>query len=436
MKKTFIITGIIVVGTFILLYVFNRLTTKASITYQYTEVQKGEFEIALTTTGELIPERTVDIKGPLFDANGDIRSMNIKIQDLIPEGTVVKKGDFVATLDRTELNNNLKDAYDFLTTLKTNLEMKLLDTAITMNDIRDLIKNQKFTVEEAKMTFRNSKYEPPTTLRQAEIELDKAQRVLEQRERNYIRRAAQARTDIYNQNYWVSRVSKRVKEFEDVLAGFTITAPSSGMVIYKKERRGGKRKIGSMINPMDRVVATLPDLTSMLSTAYINEIDISKIKPGQKVNITIEAFPKKRYDGVVSAVAKIGEKLPNTDDKVFEVQIKIDGSDLALRPSMTTGNKITINTFHDVVFIPIECVQAGVDSIPFVYKKNGTKQIVLLGESNEKHIIIEKGLDPGTILYLNTPEKPEEFKMVGQDLVPVLKERERIKRIENEKYRK
>lgn len=436
MKKTFIITGIIVVGAFILLYVFNRLTTKASITYQFTEVQKGEFEIALTTTGELIPERTVDIKGPLFDANGDIRSMNIKIQDLIPEGTVVKKGDFVATLDRTELNNNLKDAYDFLTTLKTNLEMKLLDTAITMNDIRDLIKNQKFTVEEAKMTFRNSKYEPPTTLRQAEIELDKAQRVLEQRERNYIRRAAQARTDIYNQNYWVSRVSKRVKEFEDVLAGFTITAPSSGMVIYKKERRGGKRKIGSMINPMDRVVATLPDLTSMLSTAYINEIDISKIKPGQKVNITIEAFPKKRYDGVVSAVAKIGEKLPNTDDKVFEVQIKIDGSDLALRPSMTTGNKITINTFHDVVFIPIECVHAGVDSIPFVYKKNGTKQIVLLGESNEKHIIIEKGLDPGTILYLNTPEKPEEFKMVGQDLVPVLKERERIKRIENEKYRK
>jgi len=436
MKKTFIITGIIVVGTFILLYVFNRLTTKASITYQYTEVQKGEFEIALTTTGELIPERTVDIKGPLFDANGDIRSMNIKIQDLIPEGTVVQKGDFVATLDRTELNNNLKDANDFLITLKTNLEMKLLDTAITLNDIRDIIKNQKFTVEEAKMTLRNSKYEPPTTLRQAEIELDKAQRVLEQRERNYVRRSAQARTDIYNQNYWVSRVSKRVKEFEDVLAGFTVTAPSSGMVIYKKERRGGKRKVGSMINPMDRVVATLPDLTSMLSTAYINEIDISKIKPGQKVNITIDAFPKKRYDGVVTAVAKIGEKLPNTDDKVFEVQIKIDGSDMALRPSMTTGNKITISTFHNVVFIPIECVQAGVDSIPFVYKKNGTKQVVLLGESNEKHIIIEKGLDPGTILYLNTPEKPEEFKMVGQDLIPVLKERERIKRIENEKYRK
>ena len=87
--------------------------------------------------------------------------------------------------------------------------------------------------------------------------------------------------------------------------------------------------------------------------------------------------------------------MPNTNDKVFEVQIKIDGSDPVLRPSMTTGNKIMIKTMKDAVYIPIECVQAGIDSIPFVYKKNGTKQIVLLGESNEKNVIIEKGLESG-----------------------------------------
>jgi HlyD family secretion protein len=314
--------------------------------------------------------------------------------------------------------------------------MKLLDTAVVLNDIRDEIKNQKFAVEEAAMTLHNSKFEPPTVIREAEIRLDKAQRVLEQRERSYTRKLAQNRTDIYNQNYWVNRIAKRVKDIEDVLAGFTITAPSYGMVIYKRDWRGTKRKTGSSINPMDRVVATLPDLTSMISKTFVNEIDVSKVKPGQKVNITIDAFPKKRYDGVVFTVAKIGEKLPNTNDKVFEVQIKIDGSDPALRPSMTTGNKISINTFHDVVSIPIEAVQAGADSIPFVYKKNGTKQIVLLGESNEKNIIIEKGLDPRTMLYLNTPEKPEEFKLNGQELIPVLKDREKVKRIENEKYRK
>ena len=42
----------------------------------------------------------------------DIRFFNIKIQDLIPEGTVVKEGDYIATLDRTDLNNSLKDAQE------------------------------------------------------------------------------------------------------------------------------------------------------------------------------------------------------------------------------------------------------------------------------------------------------------------------------------
>jgi HlyD family secretion protein len=187
---------------------------------------------------------------------------------------------------------------------------------------------------------------------------------------------------------------------------------------------------------MDRVVATLPDLSSMISKTFVNEIDVSKIKTGQKVNITIDAFPEKRYAGTVSYVANIGEKLPNTDDKVFEVQIKIDGSDPSLRPSMTTGNKIVINTFRDALYIPTECVQAGIDSIPYVYSKNGNKRIVLLGQSNEKNVIIEKGLEPGTILYLNSPENPEGFKLVGKDLIPVLKEREKVRKIEDEKYMK
>ena len=280
------------------------------------------------------------------------------------------------------------------------------------------------------MTLRNSKYEPPTTIRQAEIELDKAQRVLEQRERGYTKVLAQNRTDIYNQKYWISRVTKRVNDLEELLAGFIITAPSSGMVVYKKEWNGNKRKVGSTINPFDRVVAILPDLSTMFSKTYISEIDINKIKPGQKVDVTIDAFPKKAFPGSVFYISKIGEKLPNTDDKVFEVQIKIEGSDPLLRPSMTTGNKIVLKTLNNVVFIPIECVQTGIDSIPYVYTKNGTKQIVLLGESNEKNIIIEKGLKPGETLYLNRPEKPEKFKLSGAELIPVLKEREKVKQSE------
>jgi HlyD family secretion protein len=435
MKKTFIVTAVIF-AAFMVLYVFNKLTSKTDTSDLFTEVNKGEFEIAVTTTGELLAEKSIEIKGPEIAMGRDIHSTHIRIQDLIPEGTIVKEGDYVATLDRTELNNNLKDESERLKTLQANLEMKLLDTAVVLNDRRDEIKNQRFIVEEAAIALRNSKYEPPTTIRQAEIELDKSQRVLEQRERGYIRRLAQSRNDIYNMKYWISRVTRRVNDLEEVLSGFVVKAPASGMIIYKREWSGNKRKVGSTINPFDRVIATLPDLSSMISKTYVNEIDVSKIKAGQKVNITVEAFPEKAYTGTVSYVANIGEKLPNTSDKVFEVQIKIDGSDPLLRPSMTTGNKIGIKTIAAAVYIPIECIQAGVDSIPFVYKKNGIKQIVLPGESNEKHIIIEKGLEPGTMLYLNNPEKSEKFRLAGEDLIPVLKERGKLRKAEYERYRK
>ena len=427
MKKTLITTCIVVVAAFIVLYVLNKVTSKKNPTEFYTAVQKGQFEISVSSSGELMAEKSVDIKGPEIAMGRDIRFFNIKIQDLIPEGTVVKEGDYIATLDRTDLNNSLKDAQDLQTTLQTTLNMKLLDTAVALNDLRDEIKNQRFTVQEATMTLHNSKYEPPPTIRQAEIELDKAQRSLEQLQRSYTQKIAQNKADIINQNYWVNKVSRRVKDIEEVLAEFTVEAPASGMVIYKREWSGSKRKVGSMINPFDRVVATLPDLTSMLSKTYVNEIDVSKMKIGQNVNITIDAFPKKRYNGIVSFVANVGEKLLNTNDKVFEVQIKVEGSDAELRPSMTTGNKIIINTVKDAVYIPIECVQAGIDSIPFVYTKKGIKQIVLLGESNEKNVIIEKGLEAGTMLYLNNPGNPEKFRLAGKDLIVIIKEREKVR---------
>lgn len=427
MKKTLITTGIVVLVAFILLFALNGLTSKNKTQKEYVEVQKGEFEIAVTGAGELIAEKSVDIKGPELAMGRDIRFMAIKIQDLIAEGAVVKEGDYVATLDRTDLNNNMKDAEESLKTLQTDLDLKLLDSAVVLNDRRDEIKNQRYTVEEAEMTFRNSKFEPPTTIREAEISLDMAKRVLEQKERSYTRKVAQYKTDIINQNYWVNKVARRVKDLQEILDGFTIKAPASGMVIYKKEWSGTKRKVGSMINPFDRVVATLPDLTSMLSKTFVNEIDVSKMKTGQKVAITIDAFPKNKYNGIVTYVANIGEKLNNTNDKVFEVQVKIDGSDPALRPSMTTGNKIVISTVKNAIYIPIECVQAGTDSIPFVYTKKGVKQIVLLGESNEKHILVEKGLEKGTLLYLNNPENPEKFRLSGKDLIGIIKEREKVR---------
>lgn len=436
MKKSIIITGIVVVCAVIALIVFSKLNSKKGVASLYATAVKGQFEIIVTTTGELQAERSTDISGPDFTQTRNIRFMDIKIQDIIAEGTEVKKGDYIATLDRTSFDNTLKDESDKLTTYLQNFEVKMLDTAVTLSNLRDNIKNLKFSVEEAQITVEQSKFEPPATQRQAEIALDKANRSLEQAIKGYSLKVEQAKSDIRNLNRQITDQQNRVSDLQKILANFIIKAPSDGMVIYKRDRSGTKRKLGSSISPWDPVVATLPDLSTMISKTYVNEIDVSKVKAGQKVNVMVDAFPERKYTGVVTSVANIGEQLPNADAKVFEVQVKVDGSDPILRPSMTTGNKIITKTIDDVIYVPLECVQSGPDSIPFVYTKNKTRQVVLLGESNENNVIIEKGLKENEVIFLSTPEGGDRFKMTGTDLIPVIRERERLKKEEELRIRR
>jgi HlyD family secretion protein len=436
MKRTIIITAIIVLVAVIAIIIINKVSAKKGVTNLYATAVKGQFDIIVTTTGELQAEKSTDINGPDFTQTRNIRFMDIKIQDIIAEGSEVKKGDYIATLDRTSFDNTLKDELDKLTIFEQNYEVKTLDTAVTLSNLRDNIKNLKFSVEEAGITLEQSKFEPPTTIRQAEIALDKAKRTLEQSIKGYELRVEQAKSDVRNLQRQISDQRNRVSDLQKILANFIIRAPSDGMVIYKRDRTGSKRKLGSSISPWDPVVATLPDLSTMISKTYVNEIDVSKVKPGQKVTIMVDAFPERKYSGIVTSVANIGEQLPNADAKVFEVQIKVDGSDPILRPSMTTGNQIVTKTISDVIFIPLESVQTGADSIPIVYTKNKTKQVVLLSESNEDNVIIEKGLDSKQVIYLSTPEGSDKFRISGADLIPVIKEREKAKKEEEMRIRR
>lgn len=417
MKRTIILTAIVITVTMFSLAIFNKVASKKNTENTFAEALLGDFEISISASGELLAENSIDIKAPEIAQQGrDIRATNIKITDLVPEGTEVSKGDYVATLDRTEFDNTLKDERERLNTFRTNVEMKTLDTAVTLTGLRDDIRNQRHTVEEAEITLRNSKFEPPATIRQAEINLDRQKRLLEQKLKTYTLRIAQAERDINNQRMWLNRIERRVRDYEEVLEGFRITAPENGMVIYKKDRRGTKIKTGSSINTFERVVATLPDLSSMHSKIYVSEIEISKVTPGLEVMITVDAFPEKAFKGHIKSVANIGEKLPNTDSKVFEVVIQVEGTDPSLRPSMTTGNKIIVKTIRDAISIPTECVHTEADGVPFVYTKNKTKQIVVPGESNDKFIVIEKGLKQGTLVYVIEPENGDDFRLAGEEL--------------------
>lgn len=423
MKKILIRTSIIVVASLGALLIFISITSKKQNQNEYTGAKKGFFEIAVTQAGELVAENSVDIKGPNIVRNRNFRAAPLKITDLVPEGTMVNTGDYVATLDRSSFTNTFKDEQETLRVNQTRLGMKLLDTAVAMSQLRDDIRNQAFVADEAKLKVDESKFEPPAVQRQAEIELDKEQRALEQKKKLYALKRAQTNAEHRALRIKLIAQQRKVKDLDSILNSFTVKAPAPGMVIYKKDPMGKKITVGTTLNPWEPIVATLPDLSSILSKVYVSEIDIYKIYDGQKAEVSVDAFKDKNYTGEIRSIANIGEQLPNSDTKVFEVLIKLDEADALLRPSMTTSNKIEVKTYNDVVFVPNESVHAGIDSIPFVYTRDGKKQVVILGESNDKNIIIEEGLEPGTEIWLAVPDKPEKFQLAGAELIPVIKER-------------
>jgi len=423
MKRTIIITLAVFAFTMIALFVFNKLSSRKDRDLLFTEAVKGDFEVSIQAPGEIFAENAVDIKAPEVSAGRDFRAQPLRITDMVAEGTIVNTGDFVATLDRTQYANTLKDEQERLNEYRNNIEMKKMDTAVTLTNLRNNIRNQIHTVEEAEITLHNSKFEPPATIRQAEIDVERQQRMLEQRKRGYELRVAQAKRDLIRLNTFYNRVDRRVASLEEILAGFTITAPSPGMVVYKRDRRGTKIKTGSNVNMADRIVATLPDLSSLLSQIYISEIEIRKIEPGQNVEIRVDAFPNKTFSGKVYSVANIGEQLGNSDSKVFEVMVRLDAADPDLRPAMTTSNKVVIQKYSDVIYIPTECIHAEADGIPFVYTKDKAKQIVVTGDVNDRNTIIEQGLKPKQAVYILTPENADDFIVRGEELKEVYNQR-------------
>lgn len=73
----------------------------------FTSPQQGEFKVEVTSTGELRAKNSTEVRGP--QAARDFRINQMKIQRLIPEGTIVKQGDFVAELDRSPILARLQD---------------------------------------------------------------------------------------------------------------------------------------------------------------------------------------------------------------------------------------------------------------------------------------------------------------------------------------
>lgn len=383
------------------------------------KVQRGDFAVTVSTSGELQALSAVEIIAPEKAQEAGVFQM--KIAEIVPEGTVVAAGDKVAELDRSQLATRMQEVSLAVQKTQAVYEQAQLDSTLNLSKAREDLRVMELALEEKRLAKEQAVYEAPTIRRQAEIDLEKAERALAQARLDYDTRTEQAKAKMREVGADLSREQNRLQAVQNVMGDFTIIAPAPGMVIYRKEWNGKKRGVGGQVSPWDPVVATLPDLTRMESITYVNEIDIRRLAVGQPVVLTLDSDPDKKLTGTVTQVANVGEERPNTDAKVFEVRIEVTGSDTTLRPGMTTGNQIETTRLADVLFLPIEAVD-NAEGVPFVYKRNGgrvARQEVIAGAMNDEAVVIVDGLAEGDEVLLVAPPDASSLELVRLPNSPV-----------------
>lgn len=412
-RKTIIIGSAIL--SIILLFAFiagNNTVSEELIT---TNVKRADFEILVSSSGQLESENQIKVMPPERMNDRSLGIHNLKIIKMVEEGTFVDSGDYVATLDHETVKEALKKVQDDMDKVHTEFLDAKIDSNLNLSNLRDQIINAELDLTEKKITIDESIYESPSIQKKAKMDYGKAKRKLEQQKNTYKLKQQQEKNKVDRKLITYRQLQDRYKKIEELYNSLIIYAPKAGLITYVKNP-WGTTTVGSEVRGRSPV-AEIPNMSNVISRTYINEIDISEIKKGLKVKIGIDAFPEKEFTGEVISIANVGQSMPNSDARVFEVKIKVFGADNDLKPAMTTSNIIYAKILQDTLFIPSECVFEN-DSLQYVYVKgrNIKKQIVKLGDNNENFVLVAAGVKEGEELCLIEPSNADEIDFSGLEI--------------------
>ena len=172
----------------------------------------------------------------------------------------------------------------------------------------------------------------------------------------------------------------------DKLENYNIVAPISGKVIQKNIKAGEKLDNTNASSPM----AIISDLSSLIFTISVDELDISQIEVGQKVSVTCDALDGQRFSGIVDNISIVGTSSNGVTS--YPVKVLIDNSEETdLIPGMNVDATIVIASKENVLTVPVSAVNRG----NTVTLADGTKKEVTLGLSDSANVEILSGLSEG-----------------------------------------
>jgi len=374
------------------------------------KVKKENFEAIITCKGEIQSEKAVLINLPDIYRNRTLEIWDMQIKDLVPEGSVVKKGDYVALLDQGRIKQLKENNEEALKKMLFNFNDSKIDSSVDLVALRNGIDQFAYDLSNRKIELEQSVYESPAFQRKAQMAYERILRQMDARVRSYIMTQKTLRIQVSREEDKVKELTLKDKNYQIAFDAARITAPQDGMLIYGRTYgRGGSRKltIGSNVSMQNPVIATLPDLSVLASETYVEEIYISKIKIGDSVRVYIDALKNQLKVGVISNISNVGQEMSGFESKVFKVIIRISSDNNRIKPAMTTNNEIIISKEQNVLVIPRTALFSdGPEQFVYLKEFGGVStRKVKCGNQNEKFVVIKSGLKEGDKILLNKPAK-------------------------------
>ena len=354
--------------------------------------QRGEFTIQIVRSGVLTARRSLTVTAPSVGSK-------LLITRLIPEGTYVTRGDFLAQFDTTEFVERLESAGRELTATKADLDLKKAQNELRKKELEADVAEKDLGVRKAAGG--------------SAADIEKARRDAELAAARYETELKVMAAEALKEEISIRRAEELVATAERNIEKLTVTAPGDGIVIHEKVWRGGQQvKVQEGDSPWPgQPIMALPDLNTQFVASDIDETDISRVSMNQPCLITLEAYPDTSFAGHISAIGNLARsKYQSRGPNVFDISVEIDDKDERFKPGMITKVEIIIEKINDEVYLPIEAVFEE-EGAMLVYVKRGqafSRREVEVGKRNDSHVVIISGLVQGEEVALVDPAEREE----------------------------
>jgi len=389
-------------------------TQTETIEIETHTVQRSEFISSLTETGELAAVRSTMIQSPSISW----RFGQLTISSIVEDGTEVDSGEVLCEFDPGEIERSIVEAKSELEIAESELRRTQAQQQSQIRDLEAELEKSKLQHRKSELQLQQAEFESDVRRKELELQLEQSSINLEKAEQEIENQKLINQEELNKLRLEVKQTQSQLDDAYNTLKKMTLIAPSPGIAIIEENwSTDNKFAVNDQAWPGHELIS-LPDMSQMKAEVEVNEVDIAKIDTMQQVYVRMDAYSDTVFTGYVHEVARLARnKDRDSNVKVFDIVVFINGSSDKLMPGSTVSCEIILDRIPDVLSIPLEAlfIKNGND---IVYVKHGNHfeaQKVATGLENENFVQIVSGLEEKDEVALMDPTLGQEEETEGDE---------------------